>query len=463
MMKLLQKLILYYCIILCIPETVLGQDAAIFSQFTLNPYQFNPSFAAQKGYSEANIFYRKQWLGIENAPEVGAFNIQTPVGRNVSLGFNVYSNKTILLNTTAALATFAYRVRLGYYHHLNFGISGGAAMNNFDLNAVSDTNDPALANVVQKSTYVSSQFGINYQIKNFNIGFALPNVLDSKPNSLKEFQEVKFSPFRNKFGSASYNFNLGDVQLSPTVIYRALDTRQDQWEGMLIATYKGFLWMGASYRDGYGITGFIGVKLKGLYRVGYAYEHPTSSISKASSGSHEIYFGARLGKRDREEQFVLDKKKSDSLAQVALASKELERQKQELAEAEQKKPVVQEEAVAVVVPPVITEEPTLPKTEDKPVVEEKPVVIAEEKPKEEPPADYYVVLGAYRNQQNALKQMRDLRDRSMLPQMLYDLEKNYYYVYIHKSNNREDALAELVKERERNRFAGVWIYKAPKK
>lgn len=462
-MKLLQKIILSNCIILCIAGTALSQDAAIFSQFTLNPYQFNPSYAAQNGYSEANVFYRKQWLGIENAPEVGAFNIQTPMGRNVSLGFNIYSNKTILLNTTAALATFAYRVRLGYYHHLNFGISGGAAMNNFDLNAVADTNDPALANVVQKNVYVTSQFGINYQFKNFNIGFALPNVLDSKPNSLKDFQDVKFSPFSNKFGSASYNFNLRDVQLSPTVIYRALDTRQDQWEGMLLATYKSFLWVGASYRDGYGVTGFIGVKLKGLYRVGYAYEHPTSNISKASNGSHEIYFGARLGKRDREEQFILAKKKSDSLAQVAYANKVLEKEKQELAVAEQKKHAAQDEAVQVVVAPVITEQPSIPKVEEKPIVEEKPVVIAEEKTIEEVPADYYVVLGAYRNQENALKQMRDLRERSLLPQMLYVLEKNYYYVYTFKTMSREDALAELIKERERNRFAGVWIYKAPRK
>ncbi len=454
-MKLLQKFILSKCIILCVARITFGQDAAVFSQFTLNPYQFNPSYAAQKGYTEANIFYRKQWLGIENAPEVGAFNIQTPVGRNVSLGLNLYSNKTILLNTTAALATFAYRVRLGYYHHLNFGISGGAAMNNFDLNAVASANDPALANALQKSTYVTSQFGVNYQYKNLNLGFALPNVLDSKPASLKEFQDVKFSPFNNKFGSASYNFNLREIQLSPTIIYRALDTEQDQWEGMLMATYKSFLWLGASYRDGYGVTGFIGIKLKGLYRVGYAYEHPTSNIAKASNGSHEIYFGARLGKRDREEQFVLDKKKSDSLTQVALANKELEKQKQQITE--HKKPTAQQEADTVVTAPVGAQEPAPLK------VEEKQEIFIEKKPSEEIPADYYVVLGAYRNQQNALKQIRDLREHSMLPQILYVLEKNYYYVYTFKSMSREDALAELIKERERNRFPDVWIYKALRK
>jgi type IX secretion system PorP/SprF family membrane protein len=93
----------------------------VFSQFMVNPYQFNPSFAASNGYLEANVFFRKQWLGIENAPEALAFNAQAPVGRNVSLGLNVVSNKTILLKYTGAAATFAYKVRFSYHHHLNFG------------------------------------------------------------------------------------------------------------------------------------------------------------------------------------------------------------------------------------------------------------------------------------------------------------------------------------------------------
>lgn len=427
----------------------MAQDAPIFSQFLQNPFQFNPSYAAQQGHYEANIFYRKQWLGVENAPEIGAFNIQAPVGRNVSLGFTVVSNKTVILNSSSALATFAYRVRLGYYHHLNFGLAGGIALNNFDLDAVANANDPALANIVQKSKYVTGQFGFNYQFKNFNIGFALPNIFDSKPNSVDDFQSIEFNPARNKFGSVSYNFNLGDIQLSPTVIYRALDNKQDQWEGMVLATYRSFLWLGASYRDGYGITGLIGVRLKNNYKVGYAYEHPTSSISKASSGSHEIYLGAVFGKRDREEEYILEKKKKDSLAQVAAAKKELEaKEKQVVEQKVEEKPTVTEEPSIIVAAPVVI--PTIPDQKEEPVTKEP-----------EEPANYYVVLGAYRNQQNALNQMKALRERSMLPEMLYVIDKKYYYIYTFKSNDRKSALEELSKERGKNRFPDVWIYRAP--
>jgi len=471
----MKKILLRYCLlfgyfgssIVCV-----GQDQPVFSQFPLNPFQFNPSYAASNGYLEANLFYRKQWINIENAPSIGAFNIQTPVGRNVSLGLTLVNNKTILLNTNSALATFAYRVRLGNYHHLDFGISSGLAMNNFDLEATA--NDPFFSNVVPRSQYLTGQFGFNYRYKNFNVGFALPNLLDSRPNSLKEFQNIDFNPFDNKFGSIGYNFNLGQVQVSPLVIYRALDNQQDQFEGMVMATYKGFIWVGASYRDGYGLTGIVGFRLKGSYRVSYAYEYPTSDIRSASGGSHEFYLGARLSKRDREEDFAMEDLKKDSLAQIAKVNKELEdAQKKEqeklLAEAKQKEQekllaeAKQKEQEKSEIKP---EEKVESKPIEQPVVEVKSEVKSTEVKEttvDEIPSDYYVVLGAYRSQPNALSQMRILRDQGLMPQMHYRVDKQYYYVYLVKTDDRKQAIEELSKERARNRFQGVWLYTVPKR
>jgi type IX secretion system PorP/SprF family membrane protein len=473
-MKKVLRLSLLFAAFVCTAHIAHGQDAPIFSQFLQNPFQFNPSYAANNGYAEINAFYRKQWLGVENAPTVGAFNIQNPIGRNVSVGLTLVTNKTILLNTNSAVATFAYRVRLGAYHHLNFGLASGIAFNNFDLEAVANTNDPALLNAVQKSQYMVGQFGFNYQFKNFHIGLALPNLLDSKPNSLKEFQQIDFDPFRNKFGSIGYSFNLSEIQLSPVVIYRALDNKQTQWEGMVVATYRGFLWAGVSYREGYGLTGLIGVRLKNQYKLGYAYEHPTSSLRNAANGSHEIYFGMRIGKRDREDEFVLEQKTADSLKQIAAAQKKLEdelkaKKEQELA-AKKPQPEVEKTPIKTEVQP--ENKPVIVVADSTPVQKPQPIVRAEEiKPVAQPDsaniapekADYFVVLGAYRSQENALKQMRELRERGQLPQMMYVLDKNIYYVYLHKTEDRAAALEELTKEKNRGRYQGVWLYKVPKK
>ena len=476
MRKFLPALLLIIVSVFLKPGTANAQDAPIFSQFFLNPFQFNPSYCAHNGYAEANIFYRKQWLGIENAPSIGAFNVQAPVGRHVSLGFSGYSNKTILLSTNAALATFGYRVNLGPNHHLNFGLSGGISINNFDLAAVANLNDPALKDVIQKSTFANAQFGVNYQFRNFNIGFSLPKMLNSKPNSLESFEKIKFDAFKSKFVSVSYNFQFADIEVSPIFLFRSLDNPavQSQWEAMVVATYRKMLWVGASYRDGYGITGFLGIGLNS-FRVGYAYEHPTASITSAAGGSHEIYLGTRIGKRNRDEEYLSEKNNKDSLKEAEASRKartdSLKAQKPVVKEPEvkPKEPEIvtkEPEVIPKEVPPVVTEkEPAIitppPVEEKKPVIEEKKPVV-EEPPKKAEMEGYFVVFGAYRNPENAMHMMANMKIEGLKPQMIYGAKKQYYYVYTFQSMNRKECVAELARVKSKFRFRGMWIMDAKK-
>jgi type IX secretion system PorP/SprF family membrane protein len=437
-------LFLSLVVVLLSGTSVVAQDPVVFSQYLQNPFQFNPAFAASNGHMEANMFYRQQWIGVENAPSSGALNFQTPVGRNVSLGFTALTTSAILLKNSSVMGTFAYRVRLGYYQHLNFGLSGGVAFNNFDLLGVANVNDPAFANIIQRSTYAVNQFGVSYHYKNLDVGFALPKMLDSKPNSESEFQDFKFNPFKSKFASVSYRFNFThDMQLATVILYRALDNEQQQIEGQVIATWRNTIWVGASYRDGYGVTGFIGFTAKQKYRAGYAYERPTGKLSSATTGTHEFFAGAIIGDRDRELEFYMAKKKKDSLAQVAKLQKNQEQQKQ---------------------PPVVTAKPDT-------------VQVAQQTPKQDPPKDsvvvtqpvqqaqpkdephftgYYVVVGAFHSQDNAMRQIKDLRARSFFPDIMYLLEKNFYYVYLYHSENHHEASKELAKARVR--YPRAWLY-----
>ena len=453
MKKPLLKSFSFSFLLVLIANPVFAQDPIVFSQFQVNPFQFNPSYAASNGYAEANLLFRQQWSGIENAPTSAAFNVQTPMGRNVSLGLMVATAKTILLNNNTLQGTFGYRVRLSAYQHINFGLSGGLGLNNFDLDAVANVNDPALANVSQKSQYVSGQFGINYTYKNFNVGFSLPTLFDSKPYSIESFQETKFNSFKAKFGSASYAIHVNeDISITPTVLYRALDNQQSQWEGMLVTTYRNFLWLGASYRDGFGITGLIGVRLKGLFRVGYAYEHPTGSISNASNGSHEIYMGARLGKRNREEEMFAEQKKKDSVDQLASVPKEVIVQ-----------PITEKRDSLIIAP---IQEPTkkdttsisIIKENDAPVVAIPEVLPVIAEPKETELRGYYVVLGAFRNKENALREIEILLADGFASQIIYFAKHDYYYVYTFNSSDKDTANVELKKILQKKQFSDAWVF-----
>jgi type IX secretion system PorP/SprF family membrane protein len=437
-----------------------AQNPIIYSQYFLNPYQFNPSFAAQSGHFEANLFYRKQWMGIENAPEAASLNFQAPLGRNVAVGVLASSSKTVLLRNSTGLATIGYRVRLGYYHHLNFGLSGGVGLNNFNLDAVAMSNDPALASVVQRNMYVVNQFGLNYQFRNLNVGFALPELLDTKPNSTENFQEVKFNPFHQKFATVSYTMNVTrDIQLQPIVIFRATNTVDHQIEGMLTATWKNVIWVGGSYREGYGITAFLGIKARNLIKAGYGYDRPIGKLAKATTGSHELYLGTRFGKRDRDEEYFIAKKKKDSLHQVA----KLETKTEPVVAKEEpvkQEPVVEQKPDTTAQAPVVTQQQQ-PVVVQQPVVKEpevkQPVVTTPPAAEEQSILNgYYVVVGAFRSHDNAMKQIRELRGQSMFPDLLYILDRNFYYVFLFHNDDRKRAVIEL--QKIRSKYPRAWLF-----
>ena len=70
-----------------------AQQTPIYSQFFMNPYVYNPAFAGQNGRSVAFLSYRKQWIGIDGAPETSTLSFHTPAKRNIALGGLVYYDK----------------------------------------------------------------------------------------------------------------------------------------------------------------------------------------------------------------------------------------------------------------------------------------------------------------------------------------------------------------------------------
>lgn len=57
--------------------------------------------------------------------------------------------------------------------------------------------------------------------------------------------------------------------------------------------YNKFLTAGIGYRYDDAVMAMVSAEFKGFF-LGYSYDYPTSAISKASSGSHEIFAGYSL-------------------------------------------------------------------------------------------------------------------------------------------------------------------------
>jgi hypothetical protein len=63
------KRIIKAFILLLMPVTLSGQLTPVTNQYVLNPLTINPAYAGNRGALNIAAFYRRQWVGIDKAPE----------------------------------------------------------------------------------------------------------------------------------------------------------------------------------------------------------------------------------------------------------------------------------------------------------------------------------------------------------------------------------------------------------
>jgi type IX secretion system PorP/SprF family membrane protein len=90
-----------------------GQNTANFTQFFVNPYSINPSFAGIDGQNALFLAYRKQWADVENAPTTINFSYHAPLKAGLNVGFNVNNYTRSVLSTTGMQMSVAYALPVG--------------------------------------------------------------------------------------------------------------------------------------------------------------------------------------------------------------------------------------------------------------------------------------------------------------------------------------------------------------
>ncbi|MBL7872739.1 MAG: PorP/SprF family type IX secretion system membrane protein [Cyclobacteriaceae bacterium] len=431
----------------------LAQQNLVYNLYSMNPYLYNPSYIAPRGHTELFMNYRKQWAQFSGAPTTTTLNLQVPINYRMGFGVNLYNDQAGILQTNTGVISFAYQIYLGKstkdLHRLGFGLAAGVTMNRINLNKVDDPNDPSIVN--NNSSNMDGQFGINYQFNNLKIGFSLPRLFLSRLISEGGFSTPKLDQLNYTITTVSYNFVLGPrLALEPYFLYRTSEIVDPQFEIMGVLKMDDLLWGGASYRQNYGAIAFLGFNLKEKFRVGYAYEFAPSQVTGFGNGTHEVQVSVRLGKKKRSERPVAQ---SEAPIQPVVIAKQ--------PNVEEPKPVVEEKK----------EEPIKEEKKEEPIIitEQKPIVVepAAEQPKEKLitlsgrglKPGYYVVVGAFRSNRNALAYMNNLNKEGYPATVSFSPAKEYYYVHMGNHSSHEEAAKLRDDYRKENKFTlkDTWI------
>jgi len=454
-----------------------SQDIPLFSHYYANPYIYNPAYAGLEGRPIVSLTHRQQWLGIEGAPVTSNLTFHMPVVGGFSMGLNVTQDNYGIFKSSTALLSFGYNINLGFNQYLSFGMSGGVGNQQLDPTGL-DLNDPSLGGVLDENAFLDGNAGLAYHIGGFNIGVSLPKIFKTRVYPTTDFDTGELGLIRNYIITADYMLYFGNDEyiFQPYGSYRSFEGYSSQYEAGGIFHIKHLLWVGGSYRQDFGITGMLGLKLKSSFSVAYAYEMPTTKAEGINKTSHEIHLNLAFGKKkDRAKKYTTflasqkpkkpkKKKKEPKIAPIVEDSVALEEPLPE--ETENILDSLNQGGNKIRL--IITNSP--PETSDpinKPL--NKDSIDAPEPEVIEPAAitqkgghpfeldrGHYVVVGAFGVAANAIRANDRLLAQGYDSDFGFSSDKKLFYVYILSENSVEGARSKRDEMRKISAFNKAW-------
>ena len=230
-------------------SSAMAQQTRQTNMYRYNMYAVNPAYAGYSGCTEINFSHLNQWVKIDGAPTTNFFSANTRLGKSLGIGANVLID------------------RLGMFQQ------------------------------------ISAAGSVSYGFKGLELSFASKQLIETRSNF--NYPDLDGYGLKRHFiGYAGYSFILNkNFSLTPSVLYKGVNN-VNQLDLNVDVNYNDFIYGGLGYRTGVGLLGRIGINIRKMFFIGYAYEVPMQNIASYSAGSHEIAIGLKLCRKKKEDEHL---------------------------------------------------------------------------------------------------------------------------------------------------------------
>lgn len=306
-----------------------AQTDALLSQAYAVPTYYNPGFAGSTDMLRIRAAGRLQWIGIDHAPKMFLGTADMPLtlfGKKFGVGavisqesYGLYS--TLQMGAQGAFkfkkfgGTWCVGIQLGMFDQ---GFRGSEVILPDD-DDFHEGNDDAIPTTDVHGTAFDMAAGLSYSHKYFTAGIACSHLMSptvtlrtdtggssgsggisraaesgdggSVASGENEFiYEAKRTLYFQAEGNIPIRNTLFDIM--PSVLV-ASDFTNTSAVILARARYRKFLSFGVGYRWNDAVVATVAAEFKNFF-AGYSFDYSTSSIAKASSGSHELFIGYSL-------------------------------------------------------------------------------------------------------------------------------------------------------------------------
>lgn len=310
-----------------------AQQVPMYSQYIMNGFLVNPSFAGRDGYTSVNLTVREQWVGMAQAPSTYALSFQTRILKNsyisksttvkkklvrptkggqVGVGGYVFNDNNGIMRRTGVQAAYAYNITLGkaddeYARNLAFGLALTAYQYSINTEGlIYDQDDPYLNNYDRSVFIPDFNFGASYSTPKYYVGFAMTNLLRGTVMFSNSNSNNNNSELGHYFLTGGIKFPLsGKWVLEPSAFIKSSDMffKAIQLDLTSRIYYKNDYWAGLSWRTNDAIILMFGLKYDRFY-FAYAFDFTLTDIRKQSLGTHEFSLAVKFGTNARRYRWI---------------------------------------------------------------------------------------------------------------------------------------------------------------
>lgn len=466
-----------------------SQNIPRYNHYFAYSYLYNPAFLGRVEASQLNMIYRKQWVGLDGAPEYIHAGLQLPLSQNIAIGLNASNSEQGLINETSAMGSVAYTVNLGINKILSFGISIGAGRTALDVSQIPNLSDPAIVGALDKSFYMEGQAGFSLTLNRLNLSVSLPTIFEKTTLSDQDFQDAALGPLNTMFSSLSYRYDISPMfSIEPMGIYQMDNQLEDQLQGNLTLYYNDLLWLGGNFSDGYGAAAYAGFEVNDFVKIGYSFDFSNNDLS--AFNSHEFYVSLKIGKKKVDRTLrkvtkskplpIVDSQPERDEAAINEVQSDLDRPIEE--QTEEKVDPAKEKKTDVKIEEKVENQKSQPVVRKKPEAareienelraNQKEVItelVIDNNPSKkdslqrgDPTAmasGFYVVIGAFTNNSNAIGFVNELANEGYSAKSAYSSRTKFHYIYLLYTESREEAysLIENLRNRNQYKFEDAWV------
>lgn len=283
--------------------SAVAQQLPLFSYFTYNYIQYNPAVTGNTECLELKLGARRQWTGLEGAPNTGFASVHGRLGKGKfnyhGIGALVENDKAGPFSYTGLNLNYAYHMRMRKGNMLSAGLGLGFKqyrVNFAQITLEQQDIDPVIQNNASDFVFPVVNFGLWLYNKDRFIGVSMRQMNRATVEGIDKGELL--SHWTIAYGKSIKMSD--DLAFKPALLMNYVAQSKASLEGQAILSYREKVAFGIGGRGGSGLSALVKIDFLGFLTAAYAYDLTLSKMRFEGGPTHEIMIGVRACGGDSE-------------------------------------------------------------------------------------------------------------------------------------------------------------------